>query len=166
ILSDLAKIAAQKAIVGLVNMGISAVSGFMGGGSDIPAGTPSTTTGLNQYGFHLATGGAVSGPGTGTSDSIPAWLSNGEYVVKAAAVDRIGVHALDALNAGHSISSVARFSSGGAVGSVARATRPAGGNTTLVDVTVNADGGGLDASDIPGLKADIQALIDARIAQK
>ncbi|WP_218647243.1 hypothetical protein, partial [Burkholderia pseudomallei] len=60
----------------------------------------------------------------------------------------------------------ARFSSGGAVGSVARATRPAGGNTTLVDVTVNADGGGLDASDIPGLKADIQALIDARIAQK
>ncbi|MFP3526580.1 phage tail tape measure C-terminal domain-containing protein, partial [Pantoea sp. SIMBA_072] len=32
ILSDLAKIAAQKAIVGLVNMGVSAVSGFMGGG--------------------------------------------------------------------------------------------------------------------------------------
>ncbi|GBH24563.1 phage tail tape measure protein [Burkholderia vietnamiensis] len=166
ILSDLAKIAAQKAIVGLVNTGISAVSGFMGGGADIPAGTASTTTGLNQYGFHLATGGAVSGPGTSTSDSIPAWLSDGEYVVKAAAVDRIGVHALDALNAGHSLGSVARFSSGGAVGSVARATRPAGGNTTLVDVTVSADGGGLDASDIPGLKADIQALIDARIAQK
>ncbi|HDR8989932.1 TPA: phage tail tape measure protein [Burkholderia vietnamiensis] len=166
ILSDLAKIAAQKAIVGLVNMGVSAVSGFMGGGGDIPAGTASTTTGMNQYGFHLATGGAVSGPGTSTSDSIPAWLSDGEYVVKAAAVDRIGVHALDALNAGHSLGSVARFASGGAVGSVARATRPVGGNTTLVDVTVNAEGGGLDASDVPGLKADIQALIDARIAQK
>ena len=29
-------------------------------------------------------GGPVSGPGTGTSDSIPAWLSNGEYVMPAA----------------------------------------------------------------------------------
>jgi tape measure domain-containing protein len=31
----------------------------------------------------LATGGAVSGPGTGTSDSIMARLSNGEYVINA-----------------------------------------------------------------------------------
>ncbi|MDV6293309.1 phage tail tape measure protein [Rhodococcus aetherivorans] len=30
-----------------------------------------------------ASGGRVSGPGTGTSDSIPAWLSNGEFVVNA-----------------------------------------------------------------------------------
>lgn len=34
---------------------------------------------------HYATAGRVSGPGTGTSDSIPAWLSNGEYVVNAKA---------------------------------------------------------------------------------
>lgn len=31
----------------------------------------------------FATGGKVSGPGTGTSDSIPAMLSNGEFVVNA-----------------------------------------------------------------------------------
>ena len=31
----------------------------------------------------FAEGGPVSGPGTGTSDSIPAWLSNGEYVMPA-----------------------------------------------------------------------------------
>lgn len=30
-----------------------------------------------------ATGGYVSGPGTGTSDSVPAMLSNGEYVINA-----------------------------------------------------------------------------------
>jgi hypothetical protein len=30
-----------------------------------------------------ASGGYISGPGSGTSDSIPAWLSNGEYVVNA-----------------------------------------------------------------------------------
>ncbi|MBQ9697550.1 MAG: hypothetical protein IJV46_03305, partial [Acidaminococcaceae bacterium] len=47
-----------------------------------------------------ATGGYISGPGTGTSDSIPAMLSNGEYVIRSAAVDMIGRPALDALNAG------------------------------------------------------------------
>ena len=33
----------------------------------------------------FATGGKVTGPGTGTSDSIPAMLSNGEFVMTAAA---------------------------------------------------------------------------------
>ena len=31
--------------------------------------------------------GRVSGPGTATSDSIPAYLSDGEYVFSARAVD-------------------------------------------------------------------------------
>ena len=39
-----------------------------------------------------ATGGAIFGPGTGTSDSIPAWLSNGEHVWTAAEVKRAGGH--------------------------------------------------------------------------
>jgi TP901 family phage tail tape measure protein len=37
-----------------------------------------------------ATGGAVTGPGSGTSDSIPAWLSNGEHVWTAAEVSKLG----------------------------------------------------------------------------
>ena len=49
-------------------------------------------------GVPLATGGFVSGPGTPTSDSIPAWLSDGEYVIKASAVKNLGVGFLDALN--------------------------------------------------------------------
>jgi TP901 family phage tail tape measure protein len=44
-------------------------------------------------------GGYISGPGTGTSDSIPAYLSNGEYVIKEKAVRRYGVDTFDALNA-------------------------------------------------------------------
>jgi hypothetical protein len=36
---------------------------------------------------HFATGGKVTGAGTGTSDSIPAMLSNGEYVMTASATD-------------------------------------------------------------------------------
>jgi hypothetical protein len=45
-----------------------------------------------------ATGGLITGPGTGTSDSIPARLSNGEYVIRAAAVRKVGRNVLDALN--------------------------------------------------------------------
>jgi TP901 family phage tail tape measure protein len=45
-----------------------------------------------------ANGGYISGPGTGTSDSIPAMLSNGEYVIRAAAVKALGVDKLNMLN--------------------------------------------------------------------
>ena len=51
-------------------------------------------------------GGNVTGPGTGTSDSIPALLSNGEYVIKAKSVQKYGKETFDALNAG-------RFADGG-----------------------------------------------------
>lgn len=47
---------------------------------------------------NFARGGAVKGPGTGTSDSIPAMLSNGEYVLRAKAVQKIGRKNLDKAN--------------------------------------------------------------------
>lgn len=47
-----------------------------------------------------AAGGYIRGPGTSTSDSIPAWLSDGEYVVRASAVDKYGTGMLDRINAG------------------------------------------------------------------
>ncbi|MGR4831709.1 hypothetical protein ACWA3S_05385 [Bifidobacterium adolescentis] len=50
-----------------------------------------------------ATGGRITGPGTGTSDSIPMWLSNGEHVIRAAAVSKldrtVGPNFLNVLNA-------------------------------------------------------------------
>ncbi|RYJ63249.1 phage tail protein [Pseudomonas songnenensis] len=63
-----------------------------------------------------ATGGYISGPGTGTSDSIPAYLSNGEYVIRAEAVRKLGKRHLDMLNRGIPIP---RFADGGMVGTVA-----------------------------------------------
>jgi hypothetical protein len=45
-----------------------------------------------------ASGGMIRGAGTGTSDSIPAYLSNGEYVIKADSVKKYGVGTFDALN--------------------------------------------------------------------
>jgi TP901 family phage tail tape measure protein len=45
-----------------------------------------------------ANGGFIRGAGTGTSDDIPAMLSNGEYVIRANAVKTIGVDTLNKLN--------------------------------------------------------------------
>jgi TP901 family phage tail tape measure protein len=47
---------------------------------------------------HYEPGGKVTGPGTGTSDDIPAMLSNGEYVIRAKAVKALGVDTLDKMN--------------------------------------------------------------------
>lgn len=47
-----------------------------------------------------AGGGAIYGAGTGTSDSIPAMLSNGEYVLSAKTTKRLGTPFLNAINSG------------------------------------------------------------------
>lgn len=66
------------------------------------------TTSMIGGGQKKAGGGPIYGPGTGTSDSIPAYLSNGEYVIRASAVQKYGVNMFDSLNA-------MRYASGGAV---------------------------------------------------
>ena len=49
-------------------------------------------------GVEVASGGSIHGPGTGTSDSIPAWLSAGEFVHSARAVSHWGVDFMHAIN--------------------------------------------------------------------
>jgi predicted nucleic acid-binding Zn-ribbon protein len=66
-----------------------------------------------------AEGGAISGPGTGTSDSILSWLSNGEFVVKAAATSYYGPGLLHAINQMR----LPRFAVGGAVGQLPAVSR-------------------------------------------
>ncbi|MEU8519068.1 phage tail tape measure protein [Streptomyces sp. NPDC048577] len=46
-----------------------------------------------------STGGRITGPGSSTSDSVPAMLSNGEYVIRAAAVRKYGPELLGNINA-------------------------------------------------------------------
>lgn len=82
-------------------------------------------------GIPHATGGYIAGPGTGTSDSIPAFLSNGEYVLTAEAVQNVGLPLLDAMNSGR----VGHFATGGLVranGSGNKgAAAPTGNSVTL-----------------------------------
>jgi tape measure domain-containing protein len=73
-----------------------------------------------------ASGGYISGPGTGTSDSIPAMLSNGEFVVNAQSTKKFG-SLLSAINSGQ----VPRFAEGGMVGE--------GGLSTQVNTTGSGD---------------------------
>ena len=77
-------------------------------------------------GITRASGGIVYGPGTTTSDSIPAMLSNKEYVVKAAAVEKYGVGFFDQANA-------MRLAGGGFAGGPGRGSRD---NGTLVGVDI------------------------------
>ena len=90
---------------------------------DIPAFKP-TKAEIAAYARYLADnpdahadGGLISGPGTGTSDSISARLSDGEYVVKAAAVKKYGTGFLQRVNqmrlAGGGL--VRKFAGGGPV---------------------------------------------------
>lgn len=84
------------------------------------------TGGLIQ---HLATGGrvaaktfrrvigAISGPGTGTSDDVPVMASNGEFVVKTDAVQYYGVNFMNALN-NKQLPVAPGYAIGGAVGQV------------------------------------------------
>jgi TP901 family phage tail tape measure protein len=46
----------------------------------------------------MSSGGSISGPGTGTSDSIPAYLSNGEFVVNAKSAAAFGYGNLETIN--------------------------------------------------------------------
>lgn len=58
----------------------------------------------------FASGGEVDGPGTGTSDSIVARLSDGEYVVPADVVEMLGVEFFDGLrDAFHTPVSMQRY---------------------------------------------------------
>ena len=82
-------------------------------------------------------GGRISGPGTGRSDSIPAWLSDGEYVVNAEATAQY-LPWLEAMNSGRSLP---RYASGGYVAgpppsAFAPASAPAGGGDGRITLQV------------------------------
>lgn len=59
-----------------------------------PPGHPASTSPARGY----AGGGLIRGPGTGTSDSIPIWASDGEHITRADSVNFWGQRAMDSIN--------------------------------------------------------------------
>ncbi|HEY1245867.1 MAG TPA: hypothetical protein VGF29_13665, partial [Hyphomicrobiaceae bacterium] len=104
--------------------------GFAGGGPVGWDGAAQLAAGglvdaMHAYAKGFPVGGMVRGPGTGTSDSIPAWLSNGEYVVNAAAT-RAFRPVLDMINYGRSKPS--------AMATMTGAAGPGGAPTVIIHV--------------------------------
>ncbi len=136
---------------GLLKVGGTLLGGALGGGSvglssGAMAGLASTSSmmaspmdswGLGSSVSGWAGGGMVRGPGTGTSDSIDAKLSDGEFVFKASAVRRLGVASLTAMNNG--TDARPRFASGGYVGKLPF-NAPRNDNGIHVNVTVQGGG--------------------------
>lgn len=87
--------------------GYDAVAGLAGQWNSIQSKSVTLDASVVASGIanagHKATGGRISGPGTGTSDSIPMWLSNGEHVIRAASASKldrtVGPNFLNVLNA-------------------------------------------------------------------
>lgn len=84
------------------------------------AGANAGSSAFGAAALVAATGGYISGPGSSTSDSIPARLSNGEFVVNAASVKKYGVDYLHAINTGRAH----HYASGGLVSNVSSPKAP------------------------------------------
>lgn len=80
----------MQGILAWVNRVISALKRLIGLQGDAASG------GGGGEGF--ARGGSVRGPGTSTSDSILSWLSDGEWVMRAAAVRKYGLGLMQSIN--------------------------------------------------------------------
>ena len=102
---------AAASAAGGITSTVSALSSAASAAASIKAPV-STSTALAFTADNVLTkagGGAIYGPGTSISDDIPAMLSNGEYVIKAASVSKYGVRFMDALNAGQLKNTVYRY---------------------------------------------------------
>ena len=84
ILADLARLAFRRATSSLVSSVLGSVGGASAGAST-GGGTVNQNALRSSFSLGRASGGLVSGPGSGTSDSIDTRLSNGEFVVNAQA---------------------------------------------------------------------------------
>ncbi|MGO3031236.1 hypothetical protein [Pseudomonas helleri] len=106
----------------------------------------------------FSTGGLISGPGTGTSDSILSRLSNGEYVMTADAVRMFGTGLLDQMNAGQ----LPAFATGGGIGEsgpqleVTGPSRIYNANQTASMLRGGGDSGAT-AEEVRGLRRDIES---------
>ncbi|KWF80086.1 phage tail tape-measure protein [Burkholderia diffusa] len=147
ILGDLAKIALRQVeLFAIQSIGSSFGSFFSEGGPVL----------------HRAGGGPIAGPGTTTSDSIPAMLSNGEFVINAASTKKYR-SLLEAINSGH----MAHFATGGIAATLAPSPAASAVSNERPHFTVNLNGGGgLTEADLKELTQKMQGLVDIQLHKR
>lgn len=111
--------------------------------------------GSDQGGRGYATGGIVRGAGSGTSDSIRAWLSNGEGVIRARAVQHYGEGLINSINR-------MTWSPASAM-EMALTTAGGGGSSSLTPVVVNI---GADAVSLFGDEPNVLKLLNSQARRK
>jgi hypothetical protein len=131
IITSLARMTAQMMAQILITKLLKATLGGFAGGGLVPGGR-------GAAGF--AEGGLIRGPGGPKSDSIPARVSPGEYIVKADAVAQFGVANLEAINRGLKVPSIERlalprYAEGGLVG------HAEGGGSSRINLGIGLDEG-------------------------
>jgi tape measure domain-containing protein len=179
-------------IIGMVGNIAGAVGG--GGGSTVDASYSSPAFGSGVHGKY-ADGGLVTGPGGATEDKVLARLSPGEGILNAKAMGRVGVNALNALNAGKPLEAIAMlskragglsnlsrslappqipaFANGGVVGTGPRAGpgytgTGAAGTTLHLNYAPTVDARGADPSVLPGVARLLEAnnkALEARLLE-
>jgi hypothetical protein len=126
-----------------IQQGIAAASALpfplnLGAIASVAAATAGIVANIASVGLALKDGGYVSGRGTSTSDSIPARLSDGEFVVNAQAT-RSNRALLEAINSGRSV----------------RTTRTAANDGGSNGRPLNLR---IDSSNVPGVDFDVHQL--------
>lgn len=148
---------------------IGSMFGSGGGGGSAPVGDFSTTSAPVMT---AASGGLITGPGTGTSDSIPAWLSNGEFVSTAEATKK-NLPLLMAMNdnkfadggmVGYGPSMGSSSGSGAATGGVViNYIDQRSGGSNSGDDEVNARDRGIDANGMRVIELVVTSVVQKKI---
>lgn len=128
--------ALTKNIMSALGLGAGSASGGSNGFSPTFGFDMNNPLGLSGH----AEGGEVNGPGTETSDSIIARLSRGEFVIRAAAVKKVGTDFLHRLNSGDIYNlriPTPKFAAGGAVGRIGAAGASKGMEMFSQDIGMN-----------------------------
>lgn len=126
--SDVFKSFLDSVLDGIIKIQAQAVASQIASSIFGGAGTESGSKNWLTKILGFADGGLISGIGTGTSDSIIAKLSHGEYVMPADATARIGVANLDAMRG---------YATGGLIGSNYSSTGNYGAGSSKPNIVIN-----------------------------
>jgi TP901 family phage tail tape measure protein len=118
--SDMFLKLADYALDQVLQMTVNRVIGSFAQAAPAATGGLITNNGVQKF----ARGGPVVG-GSGTKDDVPAFLQQGEYVLRKAAVKKYGVSLIDLIN-NEGFGAVNKYATGGRVGAGVRAGRGPG----------------------------------------
>ena len=152
---------ARAAVSGVMGY-LTSIAGAYFGGPSAAAAAPGASDILGGAIQFAANGGYISGPGTGTSDDIPARLSDGEFVVNAAATAR-NRSLLEAINSGRRGVGELRFATGGYVGAPGGSVSAAQG-TPNVQI-INQSGTPLEGSAQMDGNGDMVVVVTKLVSQ-